>query len=157
MTFIGKNRFQQILNIKKLLNRDKNYLIKIISHSTRGAFVARISAILNFRKLHITLFIHQLMNLSDFRQKIKRIFHSLFANEITTSSIQFKFAWEEFVESNIFLKIFYRKKVEFNRMGVYLPRLKNSPKKSSICMFSKNFTFTFYVKNNSLERLSNLY
>ena len=143
LTFIGKNRFQQILNMKKLLNRDKDYLIKIISHSTRGAFVSRISAILNFRKLHITLFIHQLMNLSDFRQKIKRIFHSLFANEITSSSIQFKFAWEEFVESNIFLKIFYRKKVDFNRMGVHLPRLKNSSKNQVFACSQKTLHLLF--------------
>ena len=128
LTFLGKNRFQQILNMRKVLNRNNGNSIQIISHSTRGAVIARVSAILSLRNIHITLFIHQLINLSDFRQKLKRIFHSMFANKITTSSIQFKFSWEAFVKSNILLKMLYRKNIEFNRMGVYVPRLKNSSK-----------------------------
>ena len=128
LTFLGITRFQQIINMKKVLNLGRENIVQIISHSTRGTFIARISAVLSLKNLHITLFIHQLINLSDSKQKLKRIFHSMFANKITTSSIQFKFAWEAFVKSNILLKMLYRKNIEFNRMGVYLPRLRDSVK-----------------------------
>jgi hypothetical protein len=143
LTFLGINRFQQILNMKKVLKLDGENTVQIISHSTRGTFIARMSAVLSLKNLHITLFIHQLLNLSDSKQKLKRIFHSFFASEITTSSIQFKFAWEDFIKSHILLKMLYRKNIKFNRMGVYLPRLRNSSKTNVLECSQKSLHLLF--------------
>ena len=128
LTFIGRKRIIQILKLARILLHNNNKRIKIISHSTRGSVIARISTAIIFKKIHITLFIHQLISLSDTKQKIKRMIHSLFADDITTSSFQFKLAWEEYVNSNLMYRVFFRKKIKFNRMGVHLPRLKDSVK-----------------------------
>jgi hypothetical protein len=67
--------------------------------------------------------------MSDLKQKLKRVMHSFFADSVTTSSFQFKLEWESYVKNNLLIKIFYRKKIDFNRMGVHLPRLRDSEKK----------------------------
>jgi len=128
LTFLGNKRSVQVIKLARILLQNTGKHIKIISHSTRGSVIARISTAIIFKKVHITLFIHQLISLSDTKQKIKRMIHSLFADNITTSSFQFKLAWEENINNNFLYRIIFQKKIEFNRMGVYLPRLKNSVK-----------------------------
>jgi hypothetical protein len=63
------------------------------------------------------------MTLSDAKQKMKRFVYSLFANEIAFSSNQFLLDWNVELDRSKFHWVFYKKKMQFDRMGVYLPRL----------------------------------
>jgi hypothetical protein len=128
LSFAGESRFRQLVHLVRILIHNRKNEVRIISHSTRGAVLARIAAKIMFKRIHITLFIHQLISLSKPTQALKRIFHSLFANRISTSSAQFKTDWLQYIESNLVLSILYKKQIDFNRMGVFLPRLHKTEK-----------------------------
>ena len=143
LTFLGKTRILQIISLVQILTKNKEKQIKIVSHSTRGSVIARISTVISCRKIPIMLFIHQTINFSNRKQRNKRMFHSLFAHTLAASSFQFKLDWEEHVNKNILYKLFYPKKIEFNRMGVYLPRLKDSVKNEILGCSGTNLHLLF--------------
>lgn len=128
LSFAGESRFRQLIHLARILIDNRKNEVRIISHSTRGAVLARIAANIMFKRIHITLFIHQLISLSKPSQALKRIIHSLFADRISTSSAQFKTDWLQYIESNMVLSTFYKKQIDFNRMGVFLPRLHKTEK-----------------------------
>ena len=122
IAYLNSNKFEQIKYFHGLL-RKKEAPRVFITHSTTGAALIRISSLLAFKKVLIILQIHQLISLSDKNQQMKRIFYSLFANQVLFSSNQFLAEWELFLSKKKILKVIYRKKLIFDRMGVYLPRL----------------------------------
>jgi hypothetical protein len=128
ISYAGDARLTQLFQIFRILRHNRQSELRIISHSTRGAMLANIAAKVAFKKIHITLFIHQLITLSSKPQALKRIFHSFFANRVTTSSAQFKNNWVQYIQDNFLLNQLYRKRIEFNRMGVFLPRLHKTEK-----------------------------
>ena len=128
LSFAGKSRFRQLIHLARIMIDNRKNEVRIISHSTRGVVLARIAAKIMFKRIHITLFIHQLISLSKPSQALKRILHSLFADRISTSSAQFKTDWLQYTESNLVLSAFYKKQIDFNRMGVFLPRLHKTEK-----------------------------
>jgi len=133
LSFAGDTRFKQIIHLSKILFKNRKNELRIVSHSTRGAVLAKVAAKMTFTNIHITLFIHQLISLSKPTQAIKRILHSLFADRVTTSSAQFKVDWLKYVKSNFILSKLYKKEIEFNRMGVFLPRLLDTKKNYLEC------------------------
>ncbi len=96
----------------------------LISHSASATPVIRIASIFLGKRIKVTLFIHQLLALSDTKQKLKRFIYSLFANEIAFSSNQFLLDWQHEINKLPALRILFLKKMSFDRMGVYLPRLR---------------------------------
>jgi hypothetical protein len=123
ITYLNGNKFLHLRHFIKLLqSKPKGSLV--ISHSASAVPILRVASILLRRKTRISLFIHQLLTLSDRKQKVKRIFYSFFANEIAFSSKQFQLDWQFETKENSVLAHLLHRKMNFDRMGVYLPRLK---------------------------------
>jgi len=120
--FAGESKFEQIRFVARLV---KSYAgpVTIVSHSTSGAFIGRLGSLLSLRNVKVSLYIHQVLTLSDREQRIKRLAQSLFAHNVYVSSMQFKLSWDEHVAKSKIWSLIFRKKINFDRMGVYLPRL----------------------------------
>ncbi len=105
-----------------------------ITHSTTGAALVRIASWLALKKVFVILQIHQLISLSDKGQQRKRVIYSMFADNVLFSSNQFLLEWRLLLSKKRFLKIFYRKDLQFDRMGIYLPRLDSLDfKRKALC------------------------
>jgi hypothetical protein len=122
ITYLNAAKAEQIKYFYKLM-REKDAPRVFITHSTTGAALLRICSLLTFKKALIILQIHQLISLSDEKQQLKRFLYSMCANHVLFSSNQFLLEWELKISKKKFLRLFYRKSLRFDRMGVYLPRL----------------------------------
>jgi hypothetical protein len=120
--FAGIGKVKQIQFISNLL-KSRNQSYTIISHTTSGVFVGRIASVLSRKPVLISLYIHQVLTLSDRKQRIKRIVQALFAHNLYVSSMQFKLSWDQEIKRSRFWKRIFTKEIQFDRMGVYLPRL----------------------------------
>jgi glycosyltransferase involved in cell wall biosynthesis len=106
----------------------------VVSHDFSGVLISRCAALARGKKITIDLYIHQLMDLSDSRQRQKRIFLSLFATNVYVSSFQFKSSWEDYLKNSFLWRILYWKKIHFDRMGVHVPRILNTEYiKAKVC------------------------
>lgn len=133
ITYLNSSKFEQIKYFHCLMRKKESPRV-FITHSTTGAALIRISSLLAFKKVLIILQIHQLISLSDKNQQMKRLLYSFFANKILFSSKQFLMEWELFLSKKKILKRIYRKKLVFDRMGVYLPRLSSADfRKQRLC------------------------
>ena len=111
--------------------------IHVVSHDFSGVLISRCAALASRKRMTIDLYIHQLMDLSDSKQRQKRIFLSLFATNVYVSSFQFKRSWEDYLNKSRLWRILYWKKIQFDRMGVHIPRILNTEyKKTKVCEFS---------------------
>jgi glycosyltransferase involved in cell wall biosynthesis len=158
ITFLRPNKLFHLIFFCKL-----HYFTKssgmFICHSTSAAFLLKISSLLMFKKSLVLLFIHQLLSLSDTRQKHKRIFYSMFADKILFSSKQFLREWNHIIRSSHFFKIYKRRPQEFIRMGVYLPRLMSSNKLPKLIEFDEKPSLIFLsrtTKWKGLDRYINI-
>jgi len=120
--FAGTRKVKQIQFISNLL-KSRNQSRTIVSHTTSGAFVGRIASLLSRKPVLISLYIHQVLTLSDRKQRIKRMVQALFAYHLYVSSMQFKLSWDEEIKRSRVWKRIFTKEIHFDRMGVYLPRL----------------------------------
>lgn len=125
ISFLNSSKFEQIKYFYMLM-RKKDAPRIFITHSTTGAALIRICALISFKKVLIILQIHQLISLSDKKQQLKRFIYSMCANHILFSSRQFLLEWELILSKKKLLKLMYKKSLKFDRMGVYLPRLASS-------------------------------
>jgi glycosyltransferase involved in cell wall biosynthesis len=125
ITYLSANKVRQISYFYKLM-REKESPRVFITHSTTGAALLRVSSILALKRTLIILQIHQLITLSDKRQQFKRILYSMSANYVLFSSNQFLLEWKLLIDKKKYSKLMYRKRLKFDRMGVYLPRLTSS-------------------------------
>jgi glycosyltransferase involved in cell wall biosynthesis len=133
ITHLSANKAAQINYFYKLMCKKESPRV-FITHSTTGAALLRISAILALKKILIILQIHQLITLSDKRQQFKRILYSMCANHVLFSSNQFLLEWMLLINRKKYSKLIYRKRLKFDRMGVYLPRLSSSDfEKKQLC------------------------
>lgn len=133
IAYLNSNKFEQIKYFYGLMRKKESPRV-FITHSTTGAALIRISSLLALKKVLIILQIHQLISLSDKNQQLKRLFYSFFANQILFSSNQFLMEWELLVNKKRFLNLIYRKKLVFDRMGVFLPRLGSADfRKQRLC------------------------
>lgn len=133
ITYLNQNKISQIKYFFHLVRTKESPRI-YITHSITGALILRISSMLAFKRIQIILQIHQLISLSDKRQQLKRFMYSICASHVLFSSKQFLLEWELQLRKLKLLRFLYRKKLEFVRMGVYLPRLASSDfKKRKLC------------------------
>lgn len=133
ITYLSSSKTEQVSYFYKLM-RTKEAPRVFITHSTTGAALLRVSSILALKKILIILQIHQLITLSDKTQRFKRILHSMCANYVHFSSNQFLLEWKLLINRRIYSKLIYRKRLKFDRMGVYLPRLSSSDfEKKQLC------------------------
>jgi hypothetical protein len=125
ITCLNANKIEQIKYFFNLM-RKKDSPRVFITHSTTGAALLRLCSFFAYKRILIILQIHQLISLSDRRQQFKRILYSMCADYVLFSSNQFLLEWKLLINNNKYLKLIYRKSLEFDRMGVYLPRLTSS-------------------------------
>lgn len=123
--YAGANRISQILYLTKVLKENVK-ISGIVSHDFPGVVLCRLACFFSGRRLHISLYIHQLMEMSSRVQRQKRIFMSIFASQIYASSFQFKESWEEYLKNSKFWSFVFKKTIIFDRMGIFIPRVKNS-------------------------------
>ncbi len=122
ITYLESKKLFQLKHFCKLIRSNPRGKL-ITSHSASAVPLLRFVSVIQRKKINLTLYIHQLMTLSDAKQKMKRFVYSLFANEIAFSSNQFLLDWNVELDQSKFHWVFYKKKMQFDRMGVYLPRL----------------------------------
>jgi len=122
--FAGEGKIKQLVYLMRefAFNSGKFH---VLSHDFTGVLISRIASIATLKHVKIDLYVHQLMNLSDSRQRQKRVILSLFASDIYVSSFQFKKSWENYLGHSKFWRKVYRKKIVFDRMGIYIPRVLN--------------------------------
>lgn len=125
ITYLSAKKAEQVGYFYNLMRTKESPRI-FITHSTTGAALLRISSIFALKRILIILQVHQLITLSDNKQRIKRIIYSMCANYVLFSSKQFLLEWQSLINNKKFSKLMYRNGLKFNRMGVYLPRLNSS-------------------------------
>ena len=122
---LGGKKLKKLKKLKKFLSKQED-ILGIICHSPSAAFLVRVACL--WRKpAKILLYIHQLIELSDKKQRYKRLILSLFSDSIAVSSNQFKLSIESFLQAKFYRKIL-RRNIVFDRMGVYLPRIDHNQK-----------------------------
>jgi hypothetical protein len=128
LKYLGKGKFHQLMELTKLMKQDFNL---IVTHSATATLLLRIALVLAMKKIKIILYIHQLISLSSKKQALKRFIYFMFANKLFVSSNQFKLEIEFYLESK-WWGAWFRKKIFFDRMGIYLDRVDNQHK-SCVC------------------------
>jgi glycosyltransferase involved in cell wall biosynthesis len=128
LRYLGKGKLRQLNELTKLMKQDFNL---IVTHSATAALLLRIAVTLKMKKVNIVLYIHQLISLSSNKQALKRFIYFVFANKLFVSSIQFKLEIKSYLKSRWWGALF-RKKIYFDRMGIYLDRVDNQAK-SHVC------------------------
>jgi len=117
------SRINQFRFFKHIIRSEKEP-IKFISHSFRGTVLIRFAAVFSKSNVDIFTTIHQLPSLSDFVQRWKRFFYSLFSDYLFFFSVAAQEDWESRVNSSYLASLILgRKKVSILRNGIYLKRL----------------------------------
>ena len=119
--YLGQGKLRQLNELTKFVKQDFNL---IVTHSATAALLLRFAAILKMKRVSIILYIHQLISLSSKKQALKRFFYFTFADKLFVSSNQFKLEIETYLKNNWWGTLF-RKKIYFDRMGIYLDRIDN--------------------------------
>lgn len=134
--FAGNSKLKQLQFFMREF-KNNQFKVHVISHDFTGALIARCAGVLTFKRIVVDLYVHQLLDLSDSIQRQKRIFLSLFASNIFVSSYQFKQSWEDYLQKSKFWKYVFRRSIEFDRMGIFIPRALNSDfSKNQVCKSS---------------------
>lgn len=119
--YLGKGKLRQLNELTKFVKQDFNL---IVTHSATAALLLRFAVILKMKRVSIILYIHQLISLSSKKQALKRFFYFTFADKLFVSSNQFKLEIEAYLKDNWWGTLF-RKRIYFDRMGIYLDRIDN--------------------------------
>jgi glycosyltransferase involved in cell wall biosynthesis len=115
---------KKIAKLKALRLLIINSKIKsIICHSPSASFWFRFASITCFRRIDISLWIHQVLTLSDRVQAMKRVILSATANKIFFSAVQFKLEWEANLVDKVVSKVRVKQYRAVDRLGIYLPRV----------------------------------
>lgn len=129
----GNNR--EILRTLYFVLKDKEVRL-IICHSAKALPMTYMLRALFFKKkkFRILGYMHQLITLSDTKQKIKRIVYFNFCDQLRASSKQFILELEHLFSLNFLFRVISFRKIMFDRMGIFIPRI------------------DFYMNNNELEQ-----
>jgi hypothetical protein len=95
----------------------------VLCHSARSNLIVYLIRIVTRRQFQIYAFIHQLPTMCSFKQNLKRAFYWRYADKVTAVSIQFLQEIERIKQRSKFWKFIYNYKIQFDRTGVYIPRL----------------------------------
>jgi hypothetical protein len=115
------SNFKKITTIKEILKTTSTKTV--ISHSVKAIALFRFASLISLRSISIIGYIHQLITLSDRKQAFKRLLFLNLASVVHASSQQFISEISKLRESDKLVRIMFRRKIELDRMGVYLPRL----------------------------------
>ena len=118
---ISGSSWKMIRVMSSIIRSEK--IRRTISHSAKGVAILRIASFLTFRKIKIRAYIHQLISLSSSTQRAKRLVLFSLADELHASSKQFVMEIENYLQSKKIAKFIFRRKINFDRMGVDLNRL----------------------------------
>jgi glycosyltransferase involved in cell wall biosynthesis len=122
--FSGTNQLFQLFKIIKKLVKSSDKII-FISHSPTGVFLTRTAQFLTAKNPNSYLWIHQFASLSDRKQLIKRFVYARFANKLYFGTKHFEKDWIINSKQNSILKLFNNSKINTDRIGVYVPRVKS--------------------------------
>lgn len=101
----------------------ENELNSVICHSPSASLWFRAAALSCFRHVQISLWIHQVLTLSDWKQALKRVILSTTADKIYFSAVQFKLEWEANLVDRVIRKIKSDQNRVVDRLGVHIPRV----------------------------------
>ncbi len=122
--YLEGNKIQQIKALTKCLSKNHDL---VVTHSTTGAALIWFARAIMFKRIKIYLYIHQLISLSSRIQANKRLFYSIFADSTFVSSNQFKLELDDYI-NRTYWRVIIKKEIIFDRMGVFIPRLKDTEK-----------------------------
>lgn len=126
LTQITTRKISKVMTLRKILSREKSDFT-VVSHSASAVLFIRIAFPFR-RRTKPLLYVHQLISMSSKYQAFKRILYFSLSRKILVSSFQFSLDLEAYLKKNPLIGHLFRLKTEFDRMGIYLPRLIASPK-----------------------------
>ena len=121
ITSLPIRKLAKLIKLRKFII--ENEVDSIICHSPSASLWFRIAAITCFRQVSISLWIHQVLTLSDLVQAFKRVILSTTADKIYFSALQFKLEWEANLADKISRKIRGNQHRLVDRLGVHVPRV----------------------------------
>jgi hypothetical protein len=125
LTLIATQKISKVITLRKILLREKSDFA-VVSHSASAVLLIRIAFPFR-RKTKPLLYVHQLISMSSKFQAFKRILYFSLSRKILVSSLQFSLDLEAYLKKNPLVGHLFRLETEFDRMGIYLPRLLASP------------------------------
>jgi glycosyltransferase involved in cell wall biosynthesis len=125
LTQITASRIGKIITLRQILSRDKSDFT-IVSHSASAVLLLRIAFPFG-RKTKPLLYVHQLISMSGKFQALKRILYFSLSRKILVSSFQFSLDLKAYLRKNRMLGLLFKLETEFDRMGIFLPRLLANP------------------------------
>jgi glycosyltransferase involved in cell wall biosynthesis len=121
ITSIATTRASRLKELRSFIK--ENDVESIICHSPSTSFWFRLAALSKLRRIKISLWIHQVLTLSDSVQAIKRVILSTTANRIFFSAVQFKLEWESNAADRVIRKLRGKQHRVVDRLGVHIPRV----------------------------------
>ncbi len=118
---IPPQKFSKLKQLRLFLNTKETN--SVICHSPSASFWFRIAALTSFRTIKISLWIHQVLTLSDLGQAFKRVLLSTTANKVFFSAVQFKLEWESHPVDKVIRSLRRRQFRSVDSLGVHVPRL----------------------------------
>lgn len=125
LTQITASKISKIITLRQILSREKSDFT-IVSHSASAVLLLRIAFPFR-RKTKPLLYVHQLISMSGKLQALKRIFYFSLSRKILVSSLQFSLDLKAYLRKNPLLGLLFKLETEFDRMGIFLPRLLANP------------------------------
>ena len=141
----NNNKIAKVIHLAKVIKSKK--IKSVVCHSPSSAAMFRAASLLIKKSVRINLWIHQLIYLSDYLQKFKRILYSFCATNLFFSSKQFKLEWEIERLDKVLRRLFSPKgnSRKVSRLGVHLPRVIDSMEKFSCKEESQHLIFASRV------------
>jgi glycosyltransferase involved in cell wall biosynthesis len=96
----------------------------VMCHAAQFNVLLRVARVLLRSNFRIHAFIHQLPTLSSFRQNLKHSIYYRFADQFSAVSVQFKQEIVRLRREKFVYRVMYDPNIGFDRIGIYLPRLK---------------------------------
>ena len=121
VTNLSGDKYSKLSRLRIFIKQ--NEVRSVICHSPSSSFWFRVAALSLFRQLKISLWIHQVLTLSDRVQATKRVILSLTANRLFFSAVQFKLEWEVNRADRLLRRLRGAQFRKVDRLGVYLPRI----------------------------------
>jgi glycosyltransferase involved in cell wall biosynthesis len=121
ITNLSGDNFSKFSRLRMFIKQ--NEVRSVICHSPSASFWFRLAALSLFRQMKISLWIHQVLTLSDPVQATKRVILSTTASKLFFSAVQFKLEWEANPADRLIRKLRGAQCRAVDRLGVYLPRV----------------------------------
>ena len=121
ITNLPSGKYSKLCKLRSFMI--ENELSSVICHSPSASLWFRTAALSYFRQVKISLWIHQVLSLSDWKQALKRVILSTTADKIYFSAVQFKLEWEANLVDRVFRQLKSDQNRVVDRLGVHIPRV----------------------------------